>query len=430
MKKIYILSAVLSAFSLQAQFTVTVQTPAEFKDQDAILYTLNGSKDIIVTKEQSKNNTWTFKYPNHYMGMMKVYFPVSNNSVSFVSENKNVSIKMDVQNNKVKDVIYLDEVNDLMSKQQEGSQKKELILPALAQIKEYYKDNTDFGKALKTEIERLAGMSNSIDAAQHPFISYYNTNYNKFLSNSTDQTKKATQDDIVNFLDKSNDMLESSSLLRPVLVSYLNSGGNTNVTGSVDTLLDRLKVETPRGQTVLSELIDIFDAYDMEEYKTKYLTLAKNLKCTINDRLASTLKSNANVETGALFPNIKFQSPVNTSAKSLHDVKADKKIIVFWSSTCSHCESELPQLLAKYNDLKAKNIQIIGLSLDTDKTSYTQKIAAFPWINDSELRGWNSSYVDTYNVHATPTYFILDSNNKIINKPDHVGNVLEYFKLK
>ncbi|MEI3788039.1 MULTISPECIES: peroxiredoxin family protein [unclassified Chryseobacterium] len=430
MKKIYILSAVLSAFSLQAQFTVTIQAPAEFKDQDAILYTLNGSKDIIVTKEQSKNNTWTFKYPNHYMGMMKVYFPASNNAVNFVSENKNVSIKMDVQNNKLKDVIYLDEVNDLMSKQQEGSQKKELILPALAQIKEYYKDNTEFGKALKSEIERLAGMSSGIDAAQHPFISYYNTNYSKFLSSSTDPAKKASQDDIVNFLDKSNDMLESSSLLRPVLVSYLNSGGNTNVAGSVDTLLDRLKVETPRGQTVLSELIDIFDAYDMEEFKTKYLTLAKNLKCTITDRLATTLKSNANVEMGATFPNVKFQSPANTSAKSLYDVKADKKIIVFWSSTCSHCESELPQLLAKYNDLKAKNIQIIGLSLDMDKNSYTQKIAAFPWINDSELRGWNSSYVDTYNVHATPTYFILDANNKIINKPDHVGNVLEYFKLK
>ncbi|BAP29821.1 putative thiol:disulfide interchange protein [Chryseobacterium sp. StRB126] len=430
MKKIYTLSAVLAAFALQAQFTVTVQTPADFKDQDAILYTLNGSKDIIVTKEQSKNNTWTFKYPNNYMGMMKIYFPGTNNTVSFISENKNVNIKLDIQNNKVKDVTYLDEANELMSKQQEGSQKKELILPALSQIKEYYKDNTDFGKALKTEIDRLSGTSTSIDAAKHPFISYYNTNYSKFLGNPADPTKKPDQEEIINFLDKSNDMLESSSLLRPVLVAYLNSGGNANVTASVDKLLDRLKVETPRGQTVLSELIDIFDVYQMDDFKTKYLGLAKNLKCTINDRLASTLKSNANIEMGAVFPNNKFQSATNTTAKSIHDVKADKKVIVFWSSTCSHCETELPKLLEKYNDLKAKNIQVIALSLDVDKDSYSKKIAAFPWINDSELRGWNSSYVDTYNVHATPTYFILDANNKIINKPDHVGNVLEYFKLK
>ncbi|MDH6252188.1 peroxiredoxin [Chryseobacterium sp. H1D6B] len=427
MKKIYILSAVLSAFSLQAQFTITVQTPADFKEQDAILYTLNGSKDIIVTKEQSKGNVWTFKYPQSYSGMMKIYFPNTNNSFSFISENKNVNVKLDTQNNKIKDVIYQDEANVLMSNIQETSQKKELILPALTQIKEYYKDNTDFGKALKTEMSRLSGLSN-IDLAKHPFISYYNTNYSKFLSN--ENAKKVTQEEIINFIDKSNDMLETSSLLRPMLVGYLNTGGNADVSGSVDKLLDRLKVETPRGQTVLSELIDIFDVYDMKEFKDKYLSLAKNLKCTITDRLSSTLKANANVELGAAFPNYKFQAPVNTTAKSIYDVKADKKVVVFWSSTCSHCESELPKLLEKYNDLKAKNIQIIGLSLDVDKDSYTKKIAAFPWINDSELRGWNSTYSDTYNVHATPTYFILDANNKIISKPDHVGDVLEYFKLK
>ncbi len=428
MKKIFTVSALFAAFSLQAQFTVTIQAPADFKDQDAILYTLNGSKDIIFTKEQSKNNIWTFKYPKNYMGMMKVYFPNSNNTFNFISENKNVNIKLESNGNKVKDIIYLDESNDIMSKIQEGSQKKELILPALTQIKEYYKDNTDFGKALKTEINRISGSVDGIDQVQHPFVYYYNTNYSKFLSNNT--SKKVTQDEIINFIDKSNDMLETSSLLRPILVNYLNAGGNTNVASSVDKLLDGLKVETPRGQTVLSELIDIFDVYEMQELKDKYLSLAKNLKCTITDRLASTLKSNANVELGATFPNYKFQSPVNTTAKSIYDVKADKKIVIFWSSTCSHCEEELPKLLAKYNDLKAKNIQVVGLSLDVDKDSWSKKIAAFPWVNDSEFRGWNSSYADLYNIHATPTYFILDANNKIINKPEHVGDVLEYFKLK
>ncbi|WP_292008529.1 TlpA disulfide reductase family protein [Chryseobacterium sp.] len=427
MKKTYILSTLLAAFSLHAQFTITVQAPADFKEQEAILYTLNGSKDIIFTKEQSKNNIWNFKYPHNYMGMMKIYFPNVNSTISFISENKNVNLKLEALNNKVKNVIYQDEANELMNKYQEVSQKKDIILPALTQIKEYYKENTDFGQALKTEIDRLSG-GKAIDQAQHPFISYYNINYNKYVS--ADGARKATQEDIINFLDKSNDMLETSSLLRPVLVTYLNAGGNTNVTGSVDKLLDRLKVETPRGQTVLSELIDIFDAYDMKEYKDKYLTEAKNLKCTITDRLAATLKSNANVEIGAAFPNYTFVSPVNTNAKSLYDVKADKKIIVFWSSTCSHCETEIPQFLAKYNDLKAKNVQIVGLSLDVDKSSYINRIKAFPWINDSELKGWNSSYADTYNVHATPTYFILDANNKIISKPDHVGDVLEYFKLK
>ncbi len=428
MKKICILPAVFVGLYLQAQFTVTIQAPADFQEQDAVLYTLNGSKDIIATKEASKNHTWTFKYPKHYMGMMKVYLPSSNNSFNFISENKDVNITFTAEKNKVKDVIYKDESNELMSRFQENAQKRQLILPALTQIKEYYKDTTEFGKALKNEISRLSIQTGDIDQSKHPFIYYYNTNYDKFIAEGN--AKKATQEEIINFIDKSNDMLESSSLLRPLLVAYLNTGGNTNVAGSVDKLLDRLKVETPRGQTVLSELIDIFDVYDMSELKSKYLNLAKNLKCTITDRLATTLKSNANVEMGAVFPNYKFQAPVNTAAKSLYDVKADKKVIVFWSSTCSHCENELPKLLEKYNELKAKNIQVVGFSLDVDRDSYVNKIKAFPWINDSELNGWNSSFADTYNIHATPTYFILDANNKIISKPEHVGDVLEYFKLK
>ncbi|OCK51814.1 thioredoxin [Chryseobacterium sp. CBo1] len=427
MKKIFMLSGTVFAFSMNAQFSVNIQTQPDFNEQDAVLYTLNGSKDIIFTKEKNKNNSWTFKYPKNYSGMMKIYFPNTNNSVSFISENKNVNIKLETKANKIQNITYLDEANELMNNIQEYSQKKEIILPALAQIKEYYKDNTEFGKALISEMGKLSG-TNSVDQTKNPFVYYYNKNYNKFLSN--DSSKKATQEEIVNFIDKSNDMLESSSLLRPLLVSYLNVGGNTNVSTSVDTLINRLNVETPRGQTVLSELIDIFDVYDMNEFKTKYLTLAKNLKCTINDRLASTLKSNAATDLGAVFPAYKFHSPVNTTAKTIADVKADKKVIVFWSSTCSHCENELPKLLTKYKDLQDKNIQVIGLSLDTDKNSYTTKIAAFPWINDSELRGWNSSFAETYNIHATPTYFILDANNKIISKPNHVGDVLEYLKLK
>ena len=82
------------------------------------------------------------------------------------------------------------------------------------------------------------------------------------------------------------------------------------------------------------------------------------------------------------------------------------------------------------NIKKSKKIEIIGFSLDTEKSAYESRVAALPWINDSELRGWNSSFTETYNVHATPTYFVLDSENKIIAKPDHASDVLQFFGLK
>ncbi|MBS1571153.1 MAG: TlpA family protein disulfide reductase, partial [Bacteroidetes bacterium] len=88
------------------------------------------------------------------------------------------------------------------------------------------------------------------------------------------------------------------------------------------------------------------------------------------------------------------------------------------------------KLIPVYSELKKKNIEIIGFSLDTDSKTYNDKTSVFPWVDITELKGWNSSFVETYNVHATPTFFILDEKNKIIDKPDHVQDVLQYFNLK
>lgn len=426
MKKILGIISLMMINSVSAQFKVEIDAPPSFAPKEVYLYTLNGSKDLLESKEVRKGNSWQINVAKPYTGMMKLYFPEDNISMNFISENKNVKLKFDVAQGKITNVEYLDDSNFAMNNLQDIQQKKEFILPALNQMKDYYKPNTDFGKALDTEINRLS--NSSLDVTKYPFVSYYNTNYSKFLEKNAAK-KPLMHEEIIDFLTKSNDMLETSSLLKPVLIAYLNVGPSTNVTADIDALLKAVNVETPRGQTVLSELIEIFDTYDMKDLKTKYLTQASNLKCTINERLSSTIATNKNTEIGAVFPNQVFVQATNTSAKSLTDVKSDRKVIIFWSSTCSHCEAELPTILEKYNAMKAKNIQVIGLSLDNEKASYQNKVKNLPWINDSELKGWYSSYVDKYNVHATPTYFVLDANNKIIAKPDHAADVISYLKL-
>lgn len=427
MKKIVAISALLLlANSLYAQFKINIDVPAGFNPKEVYLYSLNGSKDILTTKEMRKGNGWQIAVTKPYSGMMKLYFPEGNMSVNFISENKDVKMKFDTANGKISNIDYLDESNFLMNNIQDVQQKKEYILPALVQIKDYYKADTQFRKALDTEISRLS--VDAQDISTFPFINYYNTNYAKFVEKNPAK-KPVTHDEIIDFLVKSNEMLETSSLMRPVLLAYLNVGPSTNVSADVDKLLKAVNTETPRGQTVLSELIEIFDVYEMKDLKNKYLTEATNLKCTINDRLAGTIAINKNTEIGAKFPDYAFNKPTKTSAKSLSAVKADKKVIVFWASTCSHCEAELPKLIEKYNAMKAQKIEVIAFSLDSDKAAYDNKVNNLPWINDSELKGWYSSYADTYNVRATPTYFVLDANNTIIAKPDHAADVISYLKL-
>lgn len=427
MKKIALLISLAAGLRMQAQFSISVKSDAAFAPKEAYLYTLSGSKDILVSKIIKNENSWAFRYPKPYTGIMKLYFPESNATLRFISENKDVDINFTSKNNKVAEINYIDASNKAMDEIQSLQRRREVILPALYEMADYYKPSSEFAAAIEKEIKQLtSGQTQNLDA--YPFVNFYNTNYNRFLV-TRPGAAKPSQDDIINFLNSSDERLEGSSLIGSVLTTYLQNS-QTNADAAVRKLLTAVKIESPRGQTILSELIDIFDSYGMNELKTKYLAEAEGLKCTITDRLASTIKSNKNTEIGAAFPDYKFQAPTNTAAKTLYGVKAAKKVVVFWSSTCSHCETELPQLLPVYNTLKSKNIEIVGLSLDTDKTSYESKISNYPWINDSELRGWYSNFAETYNVHATPTYFILDAGNKIIAKPDHVGDVLQELGVK
>lgn len=427
-RKLLQTTLLLLSYFASAQFTIKVESPKDFSFNEAYLYTVNGSKDILIDKAEKKNNTWLFQVKNSYLGLLKVYFPQANTSLNLVSENKNVDLKFSVKNNKVQQIDYNDEVNNIFYSIQDQQKKREQILPALYQIQNFYKENSDFGLALKNEVSNLSA-DIVFDSDKHPFLSYYFKTYQNFLQESVGK-KNPTNDEIISFLNNTQNYLETSSLLKPILMVFLSNTSRSSLGDEVDKLLTAVNVETPRGQTILSELIEIFNVYSIKDLKEKYLTEAKNLKCTINDRLANTIKSNANTEVGKIIPNSTFLNPVNTKVKSLHDVKADKKIIILWSSTCSHCEKEIGEMVLQYNKLKEKNIEVVGLSLDSDAKSYSDKVKMLPWINDTELKGWYSSYVDTYNVHATPTFYIVDAKNKIIANPDNFSEILELLQLK
>ena len=427
-RKLLQTTLLLLSYFASAQFTIKVESPKDFSFNEAYLYTVNGSKDILIDKVEKKNNTWLFQVKNSYLGLLKVYFPQANTSLNLVSENKNVDLKFSVKNNKVQQIDYNDEVNNIFYSIQDQQKKREQILPALYQIQNFYKENSDFGLALKNEVSNLSA-DIVFDSDKHPFLSYYFKTYQNFLQVSVGK-KNPTNDEIISFLNNTQNYLETSSLLKPILMVFLSNTSRSSLGDEVDKLLTAVNVETPRGQTILSELIEIFNVYSIKDLKEKYLTEAKNLKCTINDRLANTIKSNANTEIGKIIPNNTFVNPVNTKVKSLHDVKADKKIIILWSSTCSHCEKEIGEMVLQYNKLKEKNIEVVGLSLDSDAKSYSDKVKMLPWINDTELKGWYSSYVDTYNVHATPTFYIVDAKNKIIANPDNFSEILELLQLK
>lgn len=285
MKKI-ILLPLLFSICVSSQFRIKITAEGK-APKEAYIYTLEGSKDILVSKEINSGKGWELYYTKPYIGMMKVYLPELATSFTFISENKDVNIKMDFDGKNVSNIQYLDDANEVMNRLQEVQRKKESVLPILKEMKKYYTSSSDFYKAIEKEIAELSSNKRE-NLSHHPFVEYYIDNYNRFLGQ-----KSVSQDDIIKLINNSDNMLESSSLIRPILIEFLKNAGN-NIDSEVDRLLSAVDAESPRGQTILSELIGIFEAYGIDQYKEKYIALAKNMKCTLNDRLASTLKVNEN----------------------------------------------------------------------------------------------------------------------------------------
>lgn len=87
------------------------------------------------------------------------------------------------------------------------------------------------------------------------------------------------------------------------------------------------------------------------------------------------------------------------------------------------CRAEMIQLLPRYNNWKAKGVEVVFVSLDTDKKEFKNFTAPFPFYSACDYKNWDTQAAKDYCVSSSPTIFLLDSNNKIILRPPTVSSL-------
>ncbi len=118
----------------------------------------------------------------------------------------------------------------------------------------------------------------------------------------------------------------------------------------------------------------------------------------------------------------------------LYDLKAGYTILVFWAPDCGHCKKAMPKL-AKWYEKHAQDpdsIKVLSICtklLDKEKGCWEmvdeKKLGNLMNCSDKYLK---SKFSIKYNVHTTPSIFVLDRNKKImINKigVEQLDGVLE-----
>jgi len=192
--------------------------------------------------------------------------------------------------------------------------------------------------------------------------------------------------------------------------------------------LDRLMSLAAVNDVVFNFLLeDIAEGFERSEFESFYAYLTENylLEAACQDEsrsqeLSDLLTSIQKTAIGNDAPEIIL--PLASGPVILSEIKEPYVMVLFWASWCPHCSEVLPQIKEVYQQYHSKGFEIVAISLDEEAAKYEAalKNGDFPWINYSELKGWDCSIAYDYGIRSTPTMVLIGPDHKIVAKPRNV----------
>ncbi len=226
-------------------------------------------------------------------------------------------------------------------------------------------------------------------------------------------------------IDVTNDTLQKSSFLFDKFIMFIR---NEKDIDTVVTQLDKTSetYKMSMEQRLWQELSKTESNPNAKYLAKKYLImlLQKNEKI----KEAKVVQRTMNLTIGAKAPDFSWDEiqKGKTVKTSLYDQKGSENyVVVFWSSTCSHCLKQMPELNEHLAKIDKAKLSAIAYGLEEDDVSWKKEIKILP--NFTHVLGlghWDNEVRIEYDVHATPTFFLLNAEKEIIAKPKTLEELL------
>ncbi|MFV8268583.1 TlpA family protein disulfide reductase [Flavobacterium sp. GT2N3] len=123
----------------------------------------------------------------------------------------------------------------------------------------------------------------------------------------------------------------------------------------------------------------------------------------------------AQIKIGDNLPDFELKNNKET-AINLETLKGKTVLIDFWASWCAPCRLANKKLAPLYNQYKNENFEIVGISLDTDKTKWMNAIEKDKLVYEQliDYRGFDAKSALLFGVEALPNSYLFDVSGKLV----------------
>jgi thiol-disulfide isomerase/thioredoxin len=112
--------------------------------------------------------------------------------------------------------------------------------------------------------------------------------------------------------------------------------------------------------------------------------------------------------------DLKFTA-VDGSKVDLSSLRGKVVLIDFWATWCPPCRGEVPNVVAAYKKYHDKGFDIVGISLDQDKSALLAftKEHDMTWPQYFDGNGWDNTISKSFGIDSIPAMYLVGKDGKI-----------------
>lgn len=135
----------------------------------------------------------------------------------------------------------------------------------------------------------------------------------------------------------------------------------------------------------------------------------------VSDRLEVLKK----VAIGQKYTDLTLTDPQGQTKKLSDFVGKGKYVLIdFWASWCTPCRQQMPSLKEVYKQFHSKGLEIVGISLDSNKSDWTKGISdlKLPWPQFNDTQNGQSEAAAIYGINVIPQTILINPEGIIVEK--------------